>query len=326
MLNRFAYVRPKTLDEAIKHLASDGARVHAGGTDLLGCLRDHVFNAEKLVSLSSMKSLRGIRKSSGGAIRIGALATLTEVAQHPEIRKSYAALAQAASEVASPQLRNQGTLGGNLCQKPRCWYYRGEFHCLRKGGEECFAVGGENAFHCIFGGESCYIVHPSDTAPALAALGARVHIRGPRGKRIVLLENFHVLPEDDYRKETVLEKDEVVTEIELPPPAEGLRSSYRKVRARRSWDFALAGVALAVVYKKDQLVKASVFLSGVAPIPWRSKEVEEVITGNRLDTEIITKAGAAAVQKARPMEQNACKIPILRSVIEEQLQAIMLQS
>ena len=326
MLNRFAYVRPKSLDDAIKHLSSDGARVHAGGTDVLGCLRDHVFDVKKLVSLNGMKNLRGIRKSSGGAMRIGALTTITEVAGHPEIQKRYAALAQAASEVASPQLRNQGTIGGNICQKPRCWYYRGEFHCLRKGGEECFAVGGENAFHCILGGESCYIVHPSDTAPALAAFGARVHTRGPKGKRSVLLENFHVLPEEDYRKETVLEQDEVVTEIELPPPAEGLRSSYRKVRARRSWDFALAGVALAVVFKKDQVLDARVFLSGVAPIPWRSQEVEEVIAGKRLDAEIIRRAAEAAVQKARPMEQNAHKIPILRSVIEEQLQAIAQQS
>jgi xanthine dehydrogenase YagS FAD-binding subunit len=326
MLNRFAYVRPKSLDEAIKHLSSDGARVHAGGTDLLGCLRDHVFDAKELVSLSGMKSLRGIRKSSDRGMRIGALTTITEVAGHSEIRRRYAALAQGASEVASPQLRNQGTIGGNICQKPRCWYYRGEFHCLRKGGEECFAVGGENAFHCIFGGESCYIVHPSDTAPALAAFGARVHIRGPKGKRSVLLDNFYVLPEQDYRKETVLEQDEIVTEIELPPPVEGLRSSYRKVRARRSWDFALAGVALAVVFKKDQVLNASVFLSGVASIPWRSKEVEEVIKGKRLDVQIIRQAAEAAVQKALPMEQNAYKIPILRSVIEEQLQAIAQQS
>src|SRR5512143_3303005 len=141
MLTRFAYIRPKSLDEAIKHLSSEGARVHAGGTDVLGCLRAQIFDVKKLMSLSSVKNLRGLRKSSNGAIRIGALTTITEVARHPEIRKSYAALAQAASEVASPQLRNQGTIGGNICQKPRCWYYRGEFHCLRKGGEECFAVG-----------------------------------------------------------------------------------------------------------------------------------------------------------------------------------------
>jgi xanthine dehydrogenase YagS FAD-binding subunit len=155
MLSNFTYVRPKSLEEAFKQLSSEGSKVHAGGTDLLGCLRDHVFEASKVVSLSSIKSLRGIKKSGHGGVLIGALTTLREVAGDSKIKKHYTALAQAASEVASPQLRNQGTLGGNLCQKPRCWYYRGDFHCLRKGGEECFAVAGENAFHCIFGGESC---------------------------------------------------------------------------------------------------------------------------------------------------------------------------
>jgi len=154
-------------------------------------LRDHVFEASKVVSLNSIKSLRGIKKTSQGGIRLGALTTLREVAGDAEVKEHYTSLAEAASEVASPQLRNQGTLGGNLCQNPRCWYYRGEFHCLRKGGEECFAVAGENAFHCIFGGESCYIVHPSDTAPALCALAAQIRIRGPKGQRSVALEIFH---------------------------------------------------------------------------------------------------------------------------------------
>jgi len=319
MLSNFTYVRPKSLEEAFKQLSSEGSKVHAGGTDLLGCLRDQVFEASKVVSLSSIKSLRGIKKSGHGGVRIGALTTLRDVAGDSEIKKQYTALAQAASEVASPQLRNQGTLGGNLCQKPRCWYYRGDFHCLRKGGEECFAVAGENAFHCIFGGESCYIVHPSDTAPALGALGAQVHIRGPKGQRSVALENFHVPPSEDYTKETCLHPGEIVTEIELPPPVEGLRSSYRKVRARQSWDFALAGVALALVFKGDQVKKARVFLSGVAPVPWRSKEVEEVLTGKRLDEATVRKAGEAAVQKAKPLEQNVYKIPLLRGLIEEQL-------
>jgi len=322
MLTNFTYVRPKSLEEALKHLSSEGSRVHAGGTDLLGCLRDHVFEASKVVSLSSMKSLRGIRKSGQGGMRIGALTTIREIGGNPDIQKHYAALAQAASEVASPQLRNQGTLGGNICQKPRCWYYRGDFHCLRKGGEECFALAGENAFHCIFGGESCYIVHPSDTAPALGALGAQITIRGPKGQRSVALEKFHVPPAEDYTKETCLEAGEIVTEIGLPPPVEGLRSSYRKVRARQSWDFALAGVALALVFKEDQVIKARVFLSGVAPVPWRSSEVEEVITGKRLDDEVVRRAGEAAVQKARPLEHNAYKIPLLRGLIEEQLLAI----
>jgi len=322
MLTNFTYVRPKSLEEAFKHLSSEGSKVHAGGTDLLGCLRDHVFEASKVVSLSSMKNLRGIRKSSQGGMRIGSLTTLREVAWNSDIQKHYTALAQAASEVASPQLRNQGTLGGNICQKPRCWYYRGEFHCLRKGGEECFALAGENAFHCIFGGESCYIVHPSDTAPALGALDAQVYIRGPKGQRSVALEKFHVPPAEDYTKETRLEAGEIVTEIGLPPPVEGLRSSYRKVRARQSWDFALAGVALALVFKADQVQKARVFLSGVAPVPWRSREVEEVVIGKRLDEATVRKAAEAAVQKAKPLDQNAYKIPLLRGLIEEQLLAI----
>jgi xanthine dehydrogenase YagS FAD-binding subunit len=322
MLSNFTYVRPKSLDEAFKHLSMQGSRMHAGGTDLLGCLRDHVFEASKLVSLSDIKSLRGIKRGVQSGIRIGALTTLREVAGNSEVRKHYTALAQAASEVASPQLRNQGTLGGNLCQKPRCWYYRGDFHCLRKGGEECFAVAGENAFHCVFGGESCYIVHPSDTAPALGALGARIHIRGPKGQRIVALEDFHVPPSEDYRKETRLRQGEIVTEIELPPHVEGLRSSYRKVRARQSWDFALAGVALGLVFKGDQVQKARVFLSGVAPVPWRCREIEEVVTGRRLDEPTARKASEAAVLRAKPLGQNAYKIPLLRGLIEDQLLAV----
>ena len=322
MLTNFTYVRPNSLEEAFKHLSSEKSRVHAGGTDLLGCLRDQVFEASRVVSLSNIKSLRGIKKSTHGRMRLGALTTLREVAGDSEVKKHYTALALAAAEVASPQLRNQGTLGGNLCQKPRCWYYRGAFHCLRKGGEECFAVAGENAFHCIFGGESCYIVHPSDTAPALGALGAQIHIRGPKGKRSVALEDFHVPPSDDYTKETRLGQGEIVTEIELPPPVEGLRSSYRKVRARQSWDFALAGVALALILKGDKVEKARVFLSGVAPVPWRSREVEEVVTGKKLDEGIVSKAAEAAVQKAKPLGQNAYKIPLLRGIIEEQLLAI----
>jgi xanthine dehydrogenase YagS FAD-binding subunit len=326
MLNNFSYVRPKSVDEAIKHLSSEGARAHAGGTDLLGCLRDNVFEARMVVSLAGIKGLRGISKGPDGGLRIGTLTTLTEVAQNRDIQKHYTALARAASEVASPQLRNQGTVGGNICQKPRCWYYRGDFHCLRKGGEQCFAFGGENAYHCILGGENCYIVHPSDVAPALAALGARVLIKGPKGKRTLPLEAFYVLPAKDWTRETVLLQGEVVTDIELPPPAEGLTSSYRKVRARRSWDFALAGVALAIVFDGPRVKRARVFLSGAAPIPWRSKEVEEVIAGKEMDAEATSKAAAAAVKNAEPLEQNAYKVPLFKAVIEEELRAISLRS
>ena len=322
MLPSFAYARAGSLKEAIRELASEGARIHAGGTDLLGCLRDGVFEARKVVSISNLKDLRGIREAASGGLRIGSLTTIAEVAESPLVRERYAGLAQGAVEVASPQLRNQGTIGGNLCQKPRCWYYRGEFHCLRKGGTVCYAVDGENQFHCIFGGDQCYIVHPSDTAPPLAALEAKLRIVGPRGSRTVAVEKFHVPPSQDVQRETVLEAGEVVTEVLLPPPPPGLRSSYRKVRARRSWDFAVAGVALALQFSGDLVKKARVVLSGAAPIPWRARAAEEVLTDKTLDPGTIAKAGAVVVQNARPLEHNGYKVPLFQGLLEEELLAI----
>ncbi|MHC1744563.1 MAG: xanthine dehydrogenase family protein subunit M [Syntrophobacteraceae bacterium] len=322
MMKPFSYVRADSVGAAVKQLASNGAVVHAGGTDLLGCLRDGTLSAGMVVSISGIPNLRAIEKNGAGGLKIGALTTISEMAEHPRIKESYGALARAASEVASPQLRNQGTLGGNLCQKPRCWYYRGEFHCLRKGGLQCFAVGGENAYHCILGGENCYIVHPSDTAPALAALEAKVHVEGPKGKRTVPVDAFFVLPEKDFTHETILGPGELVTHVELPAAAPGLRSSYRKVRARRSWDFALAGVALALVRDGDRVAKVRIYLSGAAPIPWRAREAEEVLTGKKLEPELIRKAAEAAMRNARPMEQNGYKVPLFKAVLEEELHAM----
>jgi xanthine dehydrogenase YagS FAD-binding subunit len=197
MIPSFSYIRARSLDEAIHYLSLDGARAYAGGTDLLGCLRDRVFDVATVISIAGLKELRGIGATPAGGLRIGSLTTIAEVARNPVIRSKYRALSMAASEVASPQLRHQGTIGGNLCQKPRCWYYRGEFHCLRKGGDHCYAVEGENPYHCILGGENCFIVHPSDTAPALVALRASVTIAGPNGQRTVAVENFHMPPSGD---------------------------------------------------------------------------------------------------------------------------------
>jgi xanthine dehydrogenase YagS FAD-binding subunit len=322
MVPNFSYIRPRSLDEAIRYLSLDGAGVHAGGTDLLGCLRDRVFSVSTVVSIAGLKELRGIGTTPAGGLRIGSLTTIAEIARHPVIRSKFRALSMAAAEVASPQLRNQGTIGGNLCQKPRCWYYRGEFHCLRKGGDQCYAVEGENPYHCIFGGENCFIVHPSDTAPALVALKAGVTIAGPNGRRTVAVENFHMPPSEDYTRETVLDPSEIVTEIVLPPPAAGLRSSYRKVRARRAWDFALGGVALAIAFSGDQAVDGRVVLSGAAPVPWRSAEAEAVVRGSRLDSDRAVMAAEAAVKNAEPMTQNEYKIPLFRGLIEQELTAI----
>ena len=322
MIPSFSYLRARTVDEAVRYLSLDGARAHAGGTDLLGCLREHIFDVTTVVSIAGLKELTGIEKTPAGGLRIGSLTTIADVARHPVIKSKYRALSMAAAEVASPQLRHQGTIGGNLCQKPRCWYYRGEFHCLRKGGDQCFAVDGENAYHCILGGENCFIVHPSDTAPALVALQASVTIAGPNDRRTVAVENFHIPPSEDYMRETVLEPAEIVTEIVLPPPAEGLRSSYRKVRARRTWDFALAGVALAIGFSGDQAADCRVVLSGAAPVPWRSAEAEKIVKEGQLDRNRAAKAAAAALKAAEPMAQNEYKIPLFRGLIEQQLMAI----
>src|SRR4030042_5777275 len=201
----FTYLKAKSLKEAIGQLSSKGARIHAGGTDLLGCLRDEIFGAEKVVSIGQLKALRGISRANDGGLRIGALTTISEIENNKAIREKYAALAQAASDVASPQLRNQGTIGGNICQRPRCWYYRGDFPCARKGGDLCYAMQGENQYHGILGGSACVMVHPSDTATALVALGGRAHVVGPKGRRTIPLESFFLLPDKDVTKENVLD-------------------------------------------------------------------------------------------------------------------------
>lgn len=320
MVPNFSYVRAKSLQEAVRISQGEGAHILAGGTDLMGCLRDQVFSADRLVSISRLTDLKGISPTADGGLRIGALTTITEIAESPVIKERLPGLAQAASEVASPALRNRGTIGGNLCQKPRCWYYRGEFHCLRKGGDRCYAMSGENQYHGIFGSDDiCCIVHPSDTAPMLMALGASVRITGPRGNRNVPMEKFFVLPRDDVHKETVLGRGEIVTEVLVPKPPAGLRTSYRKVRVRQSWDFALAGLALALVFREGKVEHGSVVLSGAAPIPWRSKAVEQAVAGRKLDSETAERAAEAAVKDAQPLDHNEYKIPLFRAIVRDQL-------
>jgi xanthine dehydrogenase YagS FAD-binding subunit len=320
MMQSFAYVRARSLAEAVKLAAEPGARIHAGGSDLMGCLRDGVLEAQRLVSIGRIDDLRGVASTADGGLRLGALTTVAEVAAHATVKEKYAALADAAGVVASPQLRNQGTIGGNLCQRPRCWYYRGDYACTRKGGDTCYAMDGENQYHAIFGGSSCWIVHPSDTAPALVALDAKVKLTGPKGTRTLPLEKFFVLPEDDVTKENVLEPGEVLAEVILPPAVAGQKSSYKKIRARGSWDFAMAGLAMAVSLRPDRKVAtARVVFSGVAPIPWRSLNVEQAIIGQRLDAKTMAKAADAAVLGARPLAQNAYKIEMVKGLITEAL-------
>jgi len=319
MLPKFSYVRAGSREDALRHLSGPGSRVLAGGTDLLGCLRDGVFGAETLVAIGRIEALRGIEETADGGLRIGALTTIAEIADHPAVLQRYPGLAQAAASVASPQLRNQGTLGGNLCQRPRCWYFRGEFDCARKGGDLCYAFDGENRYHAIFGGAGCFIVHPSDTAPALTALRAVVRVAGAAGQRGIPLESFFVLPEQDLHRENVLGDGELITEVLLPHPGRGSSSCYRKIREREAWDFALASVAAAVRREEGVVREARLVLGGVAPAPWRVEAAERAIVGAPLTVEAAARAGAAAVEGAQPLEQNGYKVELVRAAVEEAL-------
>ena len=322
MLPDFRYTRPSSLNQALSETMSDGAVIHAGGTDLLGCLRDGVFSASNVVSISALANLRGITHTSAGGLGIGCLTTLKEIADHPTIRDLYPGLSQAALSAASPQLRNQGTLGGNLCQRPRCWYYRGGFDCLRKGGSTCYALIGENQYHCIFGGNRCYIVHPSDVAPMLVALNAQVTIVSRTGERRIPLESFFVSPEEDVLKENILEQGELLSEVVIPPARTGMVTTYRKVRTRGAWDFALAGFAASVSAVNGRVDSARLVLSGVAPVPWRVPHAEQLLIGNVLNDDVIDRVAEFCTEGAQPLNHNSYKIELVRGLVRETLSAM----
>lgn len=314
MLPDFSYARPTSLADAIREASAPGAVVHAGGTDLLGCLRDGVIDATRVVSLGGVPELRGIRPTPSGGLRLGALTTLAELTEHPAIVRDHAALAQGAAAAASPQLRGQGTLGGNLCQHVRCAYYRGGVRCLRRGGTTCSAANGDNELHAIFGAEAgCHAVHPSDTAPALVALGATVHVAGPDGARVVDAASFAA----------PLAPGEIVVAVELPPPGPGRITAYRKVRARACWDFALAGVALAIQAAAGRVTAARIVLAGVAPVAWPATAAAAALIGRSwpLRASDARDVAGMVTAGARPLEHNAYKVTLVSGLVEQALVA-----
>ena len=320
-MNNFEYIQPKTLKEATKALGTDWqtSLPFAGGTDLLGMMKDRIESPNKLVNLKSIPGLNKINYSAGKGLSIGALTTITEIVEHPLINEKYSVLAQAAKEVASPQLRNVGTIGGNICQRPRCWYFRGEFHCLRKGGDICYAVDGRNKFHCIIGGSPCFIVHPSDTAVALTALNAKLVIFSGKKSRTISIKDFFVLPDSNVERENILQPGEIVTEIQIPDLPGEPRSGYMKLKERGAWDFALVSVA-AVVQKNDSsFTSGTIALGGVAPIPWMEKEVSAQIAGLKISAENIEQLSKKALGGAEPLENNAYKVPLAQNMIKKLL-------
>jgi xanthine dehydrogenase YagS FAD-binding subunit len=320
-MNRFEHVDAVSIEDAISWLDEGwDARIIGGGTDLLGEMKGGIIAPARLVNIKTISELRGIDDRGSDGIRIGALTTLTAVESDPSIAASLSILGQAAGSAASPQLRNMGTIAGNLCQRPRCWYYREkDVPCLRKGGKRCFAVRGDNRYHCILGGGPCFIVHPSDTAPALIALDARLTIAGPAGERTLPVEEFFVLPGTDPHRENVLQANELITRIDISAPDEGSAGVYIKFRERQSWDFAVVSVAAQLTLDGAKCTGARIVMGGVAPAPWRSREAESELEGRTLDAESIEKAADAAVAEAKPMSGNGYKVTIARNLVRQAL-------
>jgi xanthine dehydrogenase YagS FAD-binding subunit len=321
----FSNVNPKTVSEAVKLLQQSNTTIVGGGSDLLGMVKERLVTPDVLVNL---KGIPGLDKATetGGEVRIGALMTLTEVSQNPIIRSRYTVLADAAGIVGTPQIRNAGTLGGNVCQRPWCWYFRNSFPCYKNGGKTCFSVTGENEFHAIFGGGPSYIVHPSDTAPALMALDAKFRIAGPAGERIIPAADFFALPKKDPSKENVLAHDEVLVAVHLPAASRGLRSTYHKELDRESWTHAVVSVAIALEINMDKnqgtCRTARVVLGGVAPIPWRLPKVEAMLAGQRITPELAAKAGEAAIEGAQPLAKNKYKLPLTKAIVKRTLASL----
>jgi xanthine dehydrogenase YagS FAD-binding subunit len=274
------------------------------------------------VNLKNIRGLDRIADDGNGGLRVGALVTLTQLEEHPVVRRNFPGLSEAAHSIATPQIRNLGTVGGNLCQRPRCWYFRlEEAVCLKKGGSECFAATGENKYNAILGGGPSYIVHPSDLAPMLLALGASVSVVGAAGKRIIPLDKFFTLPaEGNLRRENVLKNDDLITEIHVPGSKFAAHSTYLKFKERDSLDFAMASVAAALTMSANKTVtEARLVLGGVAPIPWRVPRAEAALIGKTMSDELLLNVARIALEGSKPLEKNAYKIPLTQTLVRRAL-------
>ena len=320
----FEILRPSTLDDARHALSGRGAEaaILAGGTDILGEVKEGTASHASLIDITGVEGLDAIEFSENGA-SIGSLVTLAEIEGNDNIGEYYPALAQAAASVATPQIRNVGTLGGNLCQRPRCWYYRSPlFDCLKKGGDTCFAVAGLNKYHAIFGGNGCHIVHPSDTAVALTALDASVETYGAQGLRQAHISQFFVGPETNMLSETALDPGEIVTRVLIPPSAKA-KSIYLKAKERQAYDFALVSVAGSVSVRDGVVARARFALGGVAPVPYALRNVADEIVGSHIADVDPHDVGRISVRDARPMSDNAYKVRLSSNLIARAVETLL---
>jgi len=292
----------------------------SGGMDLLGLMKDYIVSPDRVVSIKGLDQAIAAGASAGGGLRIGAAVKISDLAEHAEARKLFPALVTAAEGVGTPQIRNMGTVGGNIMQRPRCWYFRNEeFNCLKKGGSRCFAVEGENQFHAIFGDGPCHIVHPSSLAVPVIAYGGRFRVVGPNGAREIDAGEFFQMPNANLYGENVLQPNEIVTHVILPAP--GQRSASYEVRFKQSHDWPLAAASVNLVMSGSVVKSARIVMGAVAPVPWRAAAAERVLAGKAITEAIATEAANAALAGARPMSGNKYKIQIAKTAVKRAILA-----
>lgn len=316
-MNLFQYVRPNTISEASSFIKqnSETCKIIAGGMDLLGEMKLNLISPEFLVSFSNIPELKNIEETDT-AILIGAAVALGDIVHHQAVQKYANALVEAAAVVGSPQIRHAGTIGGNLCQRPRCWYYRDEnYPCFKKGGSTCFSITGKNRYHAILGGGPCFMVHPSDCAPALMALNAKVHYLSVDGEKVIDVDTFFVKPTEKLTQETILTKQDIVTKIEIPKQT--VRSTYLKFKERESFDWALSSIAIAMDLQSGVCRSVKIVLGGVSPVPWRAAGAEAMLTGKEVTEDLAIQAAAESVKGAYALKDNEWKIPITKSIVKE---------
>lgn len=317
-MKAFAYVNPTSEKDAVAALKTDGVALPlAGGQDLLARMKDYVTEPDRIVNVKGALDAT-ITAMPGGGLKIGAAVKIVDLAANAQVRRLYPALLEAAGLVGTPQIRNQGTVGGNLNQRPRCWYFRNEeFVCYKKGGSRCFAVNGENQYHAIFGNEGpSHIVHPSSLAVPAVAYGAKFRILGPTGEREVAAAEFFTLPTlQNVLKENVLADDELLTHVILPAPG-NVKTGHYEVRYKQSRDWPLAFTTVVLTMNGNTIRSARVVLGAVAPVPWRSTDAEQALVGKPLNAETAAAAGDAAVKAAQPMSGNAYKIQITKTAVK----------
>lgn len=320
------YYEASTWGDAVATLAKYPlAKPIAGGSDLLGWIKSDLQGPKEprweiMVDLRGIKDAGGFKYEANKGLTIGSLAPLAQLEASKDVIDNYPMLAKAFGAPASPNIRNVGTIGGNLNQRPRCWYLRGpEFNCYKKGGDFCFAVTGMNQYHAILEGELCYIVHPSDVAPALLALDAKAKIVGPKGERVVNFGDYFTGPRTDVTRENVLNRDELLAEIQIPAPVAGSKSQFVKATNRETYDFAIVNAAVWLKLKDGVVEDSRIIVSGVAPTPHRAPEAEAAIKGKKIDEQTARLAADQALLRARPMSENAYKVDVAKSVIREAL-------